>query len=170
MTTPLPGQLGFGQPPRKNPIIDLARRTGNVEDQLGALWSATGFYPQAVSTSQSSISYPNGGGFSNYASYTITAPVGYTSLLYFLWATAGLTWAPGVAGALVVEFANVASPSVAATGVAGGGQSLTACTAGFSTGFGPGATQTIAVAVDAVGASNASSGNASMQGVLLWMP
>lgn len=166
-----PAFITAGLPPRPDQMIDLIRRVAAIEDELDVMRAATiAAIPINVSAYQfgGSLTFPNDAAWHPYLGATYNAPVNCSRLTWFLYAQAGITWATGVPGVLALGITSSGGngPTVASVGVAGGAQSISTFWTGTTTGVAP--TDTFGVRINVEGASNAGTGNAMIQGLLVW--
>lgn len=169
MTLPLPGTLGFNRPPVADPVVDLARRIKDLEDRLSA--SSRPVIIQNVSTYASSLTFT--GSYAAYAtSSTYSVPVGYNTLTYVLNVQAGATPTAGSSLGLSVYLGagSAGTTSIgngtASAGAANGALSVVTPMAGAQPASG---SFKLSCLVDLyAGTMQAGTGNASVNGVLMW--
>lgn len=171
-----PGQLGYGLPPRES-IVDLTRDLADLRQQFAAIQAAQANAQQVQYVYQevSGLNFPNDVTFHPYClTPPIVVPAGCTRLTWNFNITAGCTFTG--AGFLDVGFgtggstlgSQVQSGPTQASGIPGDSPlSVSASWSGTAT-YPPGTTLYESVFVACSGAITASSGNASINGVLTW--
>jgi hypothetical protein len=170
-----PGQPGYGLPPRE-PIVDIVRDIADLRSQMAALQSAQANATryQSFSADAGSLSFPSGGGYSAYAvTNAIIVPPGITAALIFVTAYAGCTFS--TAGSISVGIGTASTPGgpwATVNAIGNGTAAASACSVNstdtrFDTGLVPG-TITYLSAMVAVNGTSGATGNAHINGIVMW--
>lgn len=174
----LPGQPGYGLPPNRDQLVDLARRVSDLEardtEDRSALSNSLSY--QSFSADAGSLSFPSGAGYSAYAiTSAITVPPGMTACLIFAVAYAGCTFSG--AGSISVGIGDSTTSSSGpwspinpiANGVSGAAPcSANSTLSYFNTNLTPGQNNWLSAMV-AVNGTSGATGNAHINGIVIWM-
>lgn len=125
MTKPLPGQLGYGMPPR-DPSVDLVRTAKDLQSQLDTLRSTQQQLIQAIAGYQTPAAVSNDTTFREYGSSGLFAVpgLGYDRLTFILWCSSGITFTGAGTVGMFPSLVNVTGP----TPTVAGGNALTTST------------------------------------------
>lgn len=171
-----PGQIGYGLPPHSDSLVDLAREIGDLRREVGELRGALSgsLAYQSFSADATGLSFPSGAGFNYYAvTSAITPPAWAGAYLIFASASAGVTFS-GAGGAISVGIGTGGSPTgpfstVNAIGNGTSGANSCSVNSTYSLDSSTAPATSYLCAMVAVNGTTGSSGNAHINGIIVWM-